>query len=142
MIVILDSDIITLIFYGRHEKLNKRIEQLSQHDELAVTVITYMEILQGRFDSIIKAANDAELVAAMKRFNASRDLLESFRLLEVNAVAAQHFKEMMKRKKRPRMKRGDMLIASVALAYDALLVTRNTKDYEGLIGLKFENWVD
>jgi predicted nucleic acid-binding protein len=40
------------------------------------------------------------------------------------------------------MGRPDMLIACIALAHDALLVTRNTKDYKGIAGLRMENWVD
>ena len=40
------------------------------------------------------------------------------------------------------MRRGDMLIACIALADDTLLVTRNTKDYKNVNGLRIENWVD
>ena len=40
------------------------------------------------------------------------------------------------------MGRGDMLQAAVALAAGASLVTRNTKDYANVPGLRIENWVD
>jgi predicted nucleic acid-binding protein len=35
-----------------------------------------------------------------------------------------------------------MLIACTALANDALLVTRNVKDYKDVPGLRIENWAD
>jgi predicted nucleic acid-binding protein len=35
-----------------------------------------------------------------------------------------------------------MMITSTVLANDALLVTRNTEDYEGISGLRVENGAD
>jgi predicted nucleic acid-binding protein len=140
--IVLDTDIVTLLSYGRTEKLRQRLEAVEEGEELAVTIITRMEILQGRFDSIVKAANESELLKAMERFRASEELLGSFILLDVSDAAARHFKEMTKPKKRVRMKRGDMLIACIALAHQALLVTRNVDDYKGVTGLRVENWAD
>ena len=40
------------------------------------------------------------------------------------------------------MRRSDMLIACIALAQDALLVSRNTKDFSKIPGLKLANWAD
>jgi tRNA(fMet)-specific endonuclease VapC len=139
--IVLDSDIVTLISYGRTEKLQQRIAAVQESEELAVTIITRMEILRGRFDSIVKAADEDELLKAMDRFQSSRRLLNSFRLLEVNEDAAQHFKHLLKAKKKPK-RRGDLLTACIALAHDALLVTRNIKDYKDVPGLRVENWAD
>jgi predicted nucleic acid-binding protein len=143
---ILDTDIVTLISYGTNEKFRERIEAVKDDEELAVTIITRMEILQGRFDSIVKAANEGELLKAMERFRAAEELLGSFHLLEINETAAGHFREMIrpkgKSRKGSRMKRGDMLIACIALAHEALLVTRNVDDYKSVSGLRVENWAD
>ena len=38
------------------------------------------------------------------------------------------------------MRRGDMLNACIALANEALLVTRNIKDYARVKGLRLDNW--
>ena len=40
------------------------------------------------------------------------------------------------------MDRGDLLTACIALAHDATLVTRNTRDFAVVPGLKIENWAD
>jgi tRNA(fMet)-specific endonuclease VapC len=144
--IILDTDIVTLLSYGKNEKLRVRMEEVKVDEELAITVITRMEILQGRFANILKAASEDELLKAMDRFRASEELLTSFRLLEVNEAAAGRFKEMTKPKSKSRkgspMKRGDMLIACIALAHNALLVTRNVDDYRGIPALRVENWAD
>jgi tRNA(fMet)-specific endonuclease VapC len=139
--IVLDTDIVTLLSYGRAEKLQQRIASAEENEELAVTLVTRMEILRGRFDGILKAADEDELRKAMERFGASRDLLGSFRLLEVDDDACSHFAKMLKVKKRPK-RRGDLLVACIALAHGALLVTRNTRDFEHVPGLSVENWVD
>ena len=36
----------------------------------------------------------------------------------------------------------DTLIAGIALAHDLTLVTRNTREFERVLGLKLENWYD
>jgi tRNA(fMet)-specific endonuclease VapC len=140
--IVLDTDIITLLSYGRTEKLRQRIDAVEEGEELAVTIVTRMEILQGRFDSIVKAANEEELLTAMDRFRASQGMLDSFRLLEVDDAAARHFKEMTKPKKKVKMRRKDLLIACIALAHQALLVTRNVDDYKPVTGLRVDNWAD
>ena len=38
--------------------------------------------------------------------------------------------------------RGDLLIASIALAHKAVLVTRNLRDYRRIPNLQLANWVD
>ena len=36
----------------------------------------------------------------------------------------------------------DLKIASIAIAHDATLLTRNTADFAQVPGLRFENWLD
>jgi len=138
---ILDTDTVTLYALG-HEKVGAKVDELGGPAQLAVAVITRMEILRGRFDSILKAADEAQLNLAMQRFQEAGALLDSFLTLPVNAQAAQRFTILLAHKKTKKMKRADMLIACIALASDALLVTRNVKDYKDVPGLRLENWAD
>jgi predicted nucleic acid-binding protein len=62
-------------------------------------------------------------------------------VVHVDEEAARHFKVLLGQKKL-KMKRSDMLIACTALAHDAVLVTRNTKDFNKVVGLKLANWAD
>ena len=138
---ILDSDIVTLYALG-HEKVGAKVNGLGGPEQFAVTIITRMEILRGRFESILKSADEAQLRVAMQRFHEAQNMLNSFLTLAVNDEATRKFSELQKHKKAKKMRRPDMLIASIALAHGELLVTRNIKDFKDVPGLKVENWAD
>ncbi len=138
---ILDTDTVTLYAMG-HPKVGAKVEEVGGPERLAVTVITRMEILRGRFDSILKAADDAQLNLAMQRFQEAEALLNSFLAVPINDAAAKQFLALLKHKQAKKMKRPDMLIACIALAQQALLVTRNVKDYKDVPGLSVNNWAD
>jgi tRNA(fMet)-specific endonuclease VapC len=36
----------------------------------------------------------------------------------------------------------DLRIACIVIEFDAILLTRNIKDFEKVPGLRFENWLD
>ena len=140
--IILDTDIATLLSYGKTDKLNKRIATLHKSEKLALTIITRMEMLDGRIASVKKAADKDELRVAMERFLQTERLLVSFRRLNVDNAGLTHFESLLKGKKTRKMRRTDMLIACIALAHKTLLVTRNVNDYKNVPGLPVENWAD
>jgi tRNA(fMet)-specific endonuclease VapC len=65
-----------------------------------------------------------------------------FRVVLFDAVAAAEFDQLRQTKGLKKIGRGDLLIASIALANKATLVTRNLKDYRKVPGLQLENWAD
>jgi predicted nucleic acid-binding protein len=139
--IILDSDIFTLFTYG-HANVRKHFDALPDDEQIAVTVITRMEVLRGRTDSLLKAADEAQLRAATERLQKTEELLDDFLLLHVDEAAIRHFGDLRAHKKLNKMKRPDLLIACIALAQNALLVTRNTKDFDKVPGLRLANWAD
>jgi predicted nucleic acid-binding protein len=36
----------------------------------------------------------------------------------------------------------DLKIAAICLAHDSMLLTRNLSDFDGIPGLRVENWLD
>jgi len=138
--IILDSDIFTLLTYG-HQNVCRHYEAVDDADQLAVTAITRTEVLRGRTDSLLKAATGQELLKAAERLQATEKALGAFLVVHVDGKAAEHFSSLLQQKKLG-MKRPDMLIACIALANNALLVTRNTKDFNKVTGLKLANWAD
>ncbi len=139
--ILLDSDIFTHLTYG-HAKVCSRYDAVPDTEQLAVTVITRIEVLKGRTDSLLKAADERELLAPTERLQAAEAALDEFLLLHVDAEAARHFATLRNQKKVSKMRRPDMLIACIALAHKALLVTRNTMDFSKVTGLKLANWAD
>ena len=68
-------------------------------------------------------------------------MLSDFLVVGLDEAAIGHFGRLRKQKNLKKIGRPDMLIACIALAHNALLVTRNTKDYKDIAGLRKENWV-
>jgi len=78
----------------------------------------------------------------MERFRQAKDLLADFLILPIDDAAATQFGRLRKDRKLKKIGRADLLIACIAVAQDALLVTRNEKDFRLVAGLRLENWVD
>jgi tRNA(fMet)-specific endonuclease VapC len=138
--IILDTDTITL-FLRNHPRVVARVQGTT--DEVAITIISRIETLQGRFDSLLKAADGAELYRGQQRLSeAERDLTRLPKVLPVDAAAAAAFDRLRENKKVKKIGRADLLIASIALANRATLVTRNRKHFRQVPGLPVENWAD
>ena len=138
--ILLDTDTLTHFSYG-NAKVRQKIEEAGE-EELAVAVITRNEVLRGRAESLVKAANEEELRKAVERFHQAEETLATFAVVSFNEDAIKHFGTLRKQRNLKKMGRADMLIACIALAHNALLVTRNTKDYKNVTGLRLDNWVD
>ena len=138
--ILLDTDTVTHFSYG-NTNVRLKIEEVADQ-ELAITLITRNEVLRGRAESLLKAANEEELRKATERFQQAEELLSDFVVVGFDENSIKHFGRLRKQKNLKKMGRADMLIACIALAHDALLVTRNTKDFKDLAGLRMDNWVD
>lgn len=71
-----------------------------------------------------------------------RDLLAPFASLPFDDRAAEHYgmvRASLEGAGTP-IGANDLLIASIALAHDCLLVTRNSREFERVAGLRLEAW--
>ncbi len=139
--IVLDSDIFTLLTYG-NAKVREHYDAVPGDEELAVTVVTRMEVLRGRTDNLLKAADEQQLLQAAKRLRETEEALGDFLVVGVDRAAAAHFTSLRRQKKLNKLRRADMLIACIVLAHNALLVSRNTKDFNKVPGLNLANWAD
>ena len=73
---------------------------------------------------------------------ATEGFVSRFQMLPLEAQSATHFDRLSKAKPTRSMGRADLLIACIALAHGAALVTRNSKDFAAVPGLRAENWAD
>jgi tRNA(fMet)-specific endonuclease VapC len=136
---VLDTDTLTLFAAG-HERVVGRF--LSETDSVTISIITKIEVLRGRFEAVLKAADGEQLEAAQQRlFRTERDV-EQLTVLPINTAAANQFDVLRAQKKLRKIGRADLLIASIALAYGATLVTRNLRHFRQISGLITENWAD
>lgn len=137
---ILDTNTLTHLFEA-HPRVVERYEEES--DDIAMTVVSCIEILQGRFAMLLKAANGQELRRAQQRLDQTVERLAAVpNVIPVDDAVADEFDRLRANKKLKKIGRADLLIAAITLANRATLVTRNLKDFRQVPGLQVENWVD
>jgi tRNA(fMet)-specific endonuclease VapC len=136
---VLDTDTLSLLLRG-HARVTRRVAQATE--EVAITLISRIEILQGRFASVLKAEDGDKLLLAQRRLVDSEEDLKRFTILAIGPAAAAEFDGLRQNKKLKKIGRDDLLIAALTLANRATLVTRNRKDFDQVPGLKVEDWAD
>jgi tRNA(fMet)-specific endonuclease VapC len=138
--IVLDTDTLTLLLRD-HPRVLDRARQ--ETDQIVITIISRIETLQGRFDTLLKAADGAELERGQRRLAEAEEQLAGLpAVLPVDARVAAEFDRLRQNKKLKKIGRADVLIAAIALANRAKLVTRNLKDFRQVPGLEVENWAD
>lgn len=137
--IIWDTDILTL-YLRQHPRIVQRHQEAQ--DEVVISVITWIETMRGRFDTLLKATDGVALLRGQQRLDQAEKDLAFFRVLPITDRVAAEFDRLREHKKLKTIGRGDLLIASIALAYRVLLVTRNEKDFRQVPGLRIENWAD
>ena len=80
-----------------------------------------------------------EQIRAYERFQATITAFSKLDLLPFDEEAARHFHRLQSA--RVRIGTKDLKIASICLATDATLLTRNLVDFEKVPGLRVENWL-
>jgi len=136
---VLDTDMLSHLLRG-HARVKERVAHATS--EVVLTVATRIEQLQGRFAAVLKAEDGDKLHRAQQRLLQSEIDLNRFTTLLVDAAAASEFDRLLGVKGLRRIGRADLLIATIALANDATLVTRNLKHFRQVPRLRLENWAD
>ena len=132
MAYLLDSDTLIYFFKGIGQVRSHVSEQRDSDINLCAPVL--YELLTGAYKSHDPRSQFARLEAAKKRFE----------VLSFSAVCADRSAQARAHLERLGTPIGpiDSLIAGIALAHDMTLVTRNTREFERVPGLKIENWFD
>ena len=136
--IVLDTDILSLFFTG-HPRVAERMRR--EQEQIVATVVSRIEILTGRFASVIKAVDGKQLLQAQEWLRVSeQEDLSRIVFLPFDSLAATEFDRLRNNKKLKKIGRGDLLIAAIALARRATLVSRNVRDFRQVPGLRVENW--
>ncbi len=137
---LLDSDTLTYLHAG-HPRVVERLRTLADPD-VGITIITKIEVLRGRFDFVLKAATSVELLRAQQLLTRSEELLSQILIIPFDAASAYQFDQLRTTRGLSKIGRSDLLIASIALAQRATLVTRNLRHFRQVPNLNVVNWVD
>ena len=137
--ILLDTDTVSLLASG-HPKVVQQAR--TETDTIAVSIVTRIEILRARFDFLMKAADGEQLQRAQHWLDQSESDLRKLPTISITATAAKRFDQLREQKRLKRIGRADLLIGSIAIANDAILVTRNLKHFRQIPHLRVENWAD
>jgi tRNA(fMet)-specific endonuclease VapC len=136
---VLDTDTLSLLLRA-HVRVTERVAQAEE--EVVITLITRIELLQGRFASVLKAENGERLLQAQRRLDESDKDLSRFTVLAIDPAAVAEFDRLRQNKKLKKIGRCDLFIAALTLANRATLVTHNRKDFAHVPGLRVDDWTD
>jgi tRNA(fMet)-specific endonuclease VapC len=137
---LLDTDTLLHLWAG-HERVVQRLAE-TEDTEIATTSITRSEILRRRCENLLKADSSAAVVKAQELLDRSEQQLSPLTVIPFDEAAAEQFDRLLQIGRLKRIGRADLLVASVALANHATVVTRNLRHFRQVPGLALENWVD
>lgn len=139
MTLILDTDHLTLLERGGSGALalEMRLDPIPE-SEIVTTIITYEEQMRGWLSHAAQASTTDKLITAYARLSRHVDTFTNFTIYPFDAAAAEQYEAL--RRRRIRIGTQDLKIAAICLAQDAMLLTRNLKDFNKIPGLRAEDW--
>jgi tRNA(fMet)-specific endonuclease VapC len=137
---LLDTDTLTHL-YADHPRVTHNLRQQTD-STVGITIISNVEVLRGRFEFLLKAGSATELLRAQNLLSQTEAFLNRMFVVPLDARAATLFERLRIAKGLRKIGRADLLIACIALAHDATLVTRNLRHFQRVPKLRVTNWVD
>lgn len=117
--------------------LEQRLEVSSE--EIATTIISAEEQFRGWLAQIHRERDPQKQIDAYHRLGRRIDFFAAWHVLQWDADAVSIFQNL--RGQRIRIGTMDLKIASIVMARDAVLLSRNLRDFERVPGLNVENWL-
>lgn len=133
MIVLLDTNILIFLIKNHPPQVAERIDALDPGDSLAMSFITWAELLQGAEGSQRREATLRQLDQLARQVPVLYP--EGPQICRHYAVQAT----ALKRRGTP-IGANDLWIACHALALDATLVSHNVNEFARIEGLRLEDW--
>ena len=129
---LVDTDVFSLMVKGQDASINTRLQTLVK-GEATVSVITAGEFYYGVTHAPVSTLRDQR----------AQRLLDFFGLLPLDAEVAVSYGTVRADLRRAGTPIGpnDLWLAAQALAHGLTLVTRNTREFKRVKGLKVEDWV-
>ena len=140
MLFVLDTDHFSEFDRGSEAGLRLRVRMGRTDAAFFITIITVEEVMQGWLPRIKSCRTAREQIAIYERLQSSVAALGDWDILPWDEEAVNVYETLKLRKIRTGTM--DLKIASIALAYEATVLTRNTVDFAKVPGLRIENWLD
>lgn len=137
--LVLDTDIVTLLQYPESKRAQDLAARLvARNETVAVAVTTFEEQVKGRLADCSRAKPPEEYSEATAGLSRLLTEYQNRILLPFDDRAVSEFKRL----KAAKIKVGtmDLRIASIVLANAATLISMNLRDYQKVPGLQLEDW--
>ncbi len=128
----LDTNVIIDILRGDPILLSNLKYHIQKKDEFFITPITLAELYKGAY----LAKNQKAAITLVNEFCASVELLDFTK--DGCELFGKKYLELKKEGKLT--EEVDLMIACIALAHNAVFVTRNTKHFTNITELKLSQW--
>jgi len=137
---LLDTDHISLALRG-NAKIVDRLTHLKR-SEWATSIISIQEIFNGWIISLNDPRYQDQQVELYTRFWKSNEFFQGAQVLNFDHAADQVYHQL--RQDCPNLAKRrlekDVKIAAIAIAHQAVVITRNRRDFEQVPGLQIEDW--
>jgi tRNA(fMet)-specific endonuclease VapC len=133
---VLDTDLLTL--YYRGDSIVAQRVDARPPDELAISILTVDEQLTGWYTLTRQARPPEEIARAYAHLGEAVVRLGRWRILPYTESAIARVAQLKALRLNVRLM--DLRIAAVALENQAVVVTRNRRDFGRVPGLSVEDW--
>lgn len=138
---ILDTDHVSYLLQG-NKAVSSRVNQVLPN--LAITIVTVQEIFNGWIVKINGVSESTEIVRLYTKLWANLEYFKEVRILNFDSEACNYYEYLLTSHQRLNKKRlqKDLRIAAIALSVNAIMVTRNRRDFSLIPGLAIEDWTE
>jgi tRNA(fMet)-specific endonuclease VapC len=133
---LLDTDHLTLYQMGHPQLLQNVVLHLT--DQLAISVITVEEQLTGWQRALHQAKDDSRREQIYRRMALTVEALSGWHILPLTQAALGRHAILIRQ--RLNVGSNDLKIAASALESNAIVVTRNLRDFGRVSGLLCQDW--
>ena len=136
---ILDTDHLTILQRGGQlaQQLKYKLADLDPN-QVFTTIITYEEQTRGWLSYIAKQSSMDSQIIAYQELEKHLNNYRSIPVIGYDQNSALKFQELRKIYKK--LGSMDLKIASICITHQALLLTRNLKDFGQILELNAEDW--
>ena len=137
--IILDTDVLSLVQRANGPEYENLVGRLDfADDEVAVSIVSFEEQMRGWLAFIARAGSLTQQINAYAKLHALLDDFTTRPVLDFDRDAAVELERLSRSK--VRIGTMDSKIAAISLAHNALLISRNLRDFRKVPELRVEDW--
>lgn len=138
--LILDTDHLTEYQKGTSEEARRLKRRLDESAEpFGTTIITVEEVMRGWMAAIRRTSDPFRQINAYFKLRSLFQFFATWEVLDLTPASAAEFLAL--RSAKVKVGTMDLKIASITISNNAILLTRNSNDFEKIPGLRLSNWL-